>query len=75
MELLSRYELARVLGFKKNTLSNWLGHYSFDKFYVGHKVNLNKEFIDTLLDYLLKKGYYKDIKRLEKMFEGKIWTT
>ena len=54
----------------ENTMRTYLGHYSFAKYYKGRKIEVSKEFYNTLIEYLWNKRSYKYIKNVERLIKN-----
>lgn len=67
MSVYSIKEVALVTDINYNTLSTYLGHYSFSKFRKGNKYQICNEFYNTLIKYLWNKKNYKYIRNVERL--------
>ena len=63
-------EISLIVDMPANTLRTYLGHYSFAKYYKGRKIEVSKEFYNTLIEYLRNKRSYKYIKNLERLIKN-----
>ena len=70
MGVYSIKEISLMTGMTESTLRKYLGHYSFDKYYKGRKIEVSKEFYNTLLKYLWNKRSYKYITNIERLLQN-----
>ena len=70
MGVYSIKEISLMVDIPEGTLRTCLGHYSFDKYYKGRKIEVSKEFYNALLKYLWKKLSYKYIKNVERLIKN-----
>lgn len=63
-------EISLMVDMPEYTLRTFLGHYSFAKYYKGRKIEVSKEFYNTLLEYLWNKRSYKYIKNVERLLQN-----
>ena len=70
MGVYSIREISLMVDMSEDTLRTYLGHYSFDKYYKGRKIEVSKEFYNTLLKYLWNKRSYKYIKNVERLIKN-----
>ena len=54
----------------ESVLRTYLGHYSFDKYYKGRKIEVSKDFYNTLLKYLRNKRSYEYITNVERLLQN-----
>ena len=70
MGVYSIKEISLMTGMTESVLRTYLGHYSFDKYYKGGKIEVSKEFYNTLLKYLWNKRSYKYITNVERLLQN-----
>ena len=70
MGVYSIKEISLMVDMPEHTLRTYLGHYSFSKYYKGRKIEVSKEFYNTLLKYLWNKRRYKYIKNVERLLQN-----
>ena len=70
MGVYSIRKISLMTGMTYSVLRTYLGHYSFDKYYKGKKIEVSKEFYNTLLKYLWNKRSYKYIKNVERLIKN-----
>ena len=70
MGVYSIKEIGLMLDMPTNTMRTYLGHYSFSKYYIGRKIEVSKEFYNTLLEYLWNKRSYKYITNVERLLQN-----
>ena len=70
MGVYSIKEISLMVDMSENTMRTYLGHYSFAKYYKGRKIEVSKEFYNTLLKYLWNKRRYKCIKNVERLLQN-----
>lgn len=70
MGVYSVKEISLMTGMTESVLRTYLGHYSFDKYYKGRKIEVSKEFYNTLLKYLWNKRSYKYITNVERLLQN-----
>ena len=59
-----------MTGMTESVLRTYLGHYSFDKYYKGRKIEVSKDFYNTLLKYLRNKRSYEYITNVERLLQN-----
>ena len=59
-------KLSEILGFSTNTIRTWLGNYRFAPYRLSHYYQYSNGFIESLVDYLEMKGYYKASENLKQ---------
>ena len=67
MSVYSIKEVSLMVDIPQNTMRTYLGHYSFAKYYKGRKIEVSKEFYNTLIEYLWNKRNYKYIRNVERL--------
>ena len=70
MGVYSVKEISLMTGITESVLKTYLGHYSFDKYYKGRKIEVSKDFYNTLLKYLWNKRSYKYITNVERLLQN-----
>ena len=70
MGVYSIKEISLMTGMTESVLRTYLGHYSFDKYYKGRKIEVSKDFYNTLLKYLRNKRSYKYIENVERLLQN-----
>lgn len=70
MGVYSIKEISLMVDMPEYTLRTFLGHYSFAKYYKGRKIEVSKDFYNTLLKYLWNKQSYKYIKNVERLLQN-----
>ena len=70
MGVYSVKEISLMTGMTESVLRTYLGHYSFDKYYKGRKIEVSKDFYNTLLKYLRNKRSYKYITNVERLLQN-----
>ena len=70
MGVYSIREISLITGMTYSVLRTYLGHYSFDKYYKGRKIEVSKDFYNTLLKYLWNKRSYKYITNVERLLQN-----
>ncbi len=70
MGVYSVKEISLMTGITESVLRIYLGHYSFDKYYKGRKIEVSKDFYNTLLKYLWNKRSYKYITNVERLLQN-----
>ena len=70
MGVYSIRKISLMTGMTYSVLRTYLGHYSFDKYYKGRKIEVSKDFYNTLLKYLLNKRNYKCITNVERLLQN-----
>ena len=70
MGVYSVKEIGLMVDMPEDTLRTYLGHYSFDKYYKGRKIEVSKEFYNTLIEYLLNKRNRKYIRNVERLIKN-----
>lgn len=70
MGVYSVKEISLMTGITESVLRTYLGHYSFDKYYKGRKIEVSKDFYNTLLKYLWNKRSYKYITNVERLLQN-----
>lgn len=70
MGVYSIKELSLMTGMTESVLRTYLGHYSFDKYYKGRKIEVSKDFYNTLLKYLRNKRSYEYITNVERLLQN-----
>ena len=63
-------EISLMVDMPEYTLRTFLGHYSFAKYYKGRKIEVSKDFYNTLLKYLWNKRSYKYITNVERLLQN-----
>ena len=63
-------EISLMVDMPEYTLRTFLGHYSFAKYYKGRKIEISKEFYNTLIEYLWNKRSYKYITNVERLLQN-----
>ena len=63
-------DISLMVDMPEYTLRTFLGHYSFAKYYKGRKIEVSKEFYNTLLKYLWNKRNYKYIRNVERLIKN-----
>ena len=63
-------EIGLMVNMPTNTMRTYLGHYSFSKYYKGRKIEVSKDFYNTLLKYLWNKRSYKYITNVERLLQN-----
>ena len=69
MGVYSIKEISLMVDMPEYTLRTFLGHYSFAKYYKGRKIEVSKEFYNTLIEYLWNKRNHKYIKNVERLIK------
>lgn len=70
MGVYSIKEISLMTGMTESVLRTYLGHYSFDKYYKGRKIEVSKDFYNTLLKYLRNKRSYEYITNVERLLQN-----
>ena len=70
MGVYSVKEISLMTGITESVLRTYLGHYNFDKYYKGRKIEVSKEFYNTLIEYLWNKRSYKYITNVERLLQN-----
>ena len=70
MGVYSIKEISLMTDMTESVLRTYLGHYSFDKYYKGRKIEVSKDFYNTLLKYLWNKRSYKYITNVERLLQN-----
>ena len=70
MGVYSVKEISLMLDMPENTMRTYLGHYSFAKYYKGRKIEVSKDFYNTLLKYLRNKRSYEYIENVERLLQN-----
>ena len=70
MGVYSVKEISLMTGITESVLRTYLGHYSFDKYYKGRKIEVSKDFYNTLLKYLRNKRSYEYITNVERLLQN-----
>ena len=70
MGVYSIKEISLMTGMTESVLRTYLGHYSFDKYYKGRKIEVSKDFYNTLLKYLRNKRSYEYIENVERLLKN-----
>ena len=70
MGVYSIKEISLMVDMPEYTLRTFLGHYSFAKYYKGRKIEVSKEFYNTLIEYLWNKRKHKYIKNVERLIKN-----
>ena len=70
MGVYSIKEISLITGMTESVLRTYLGHYSFDKYYKGRKIEVSKDFYNTLLKYLWNKRSYEYIENVERLLQN-----
>ena len=70
MGVYSIKEISLMTGMTESVLRTYLGHYSFDKYYKGRKIEVSKDFYNTLLKYLRNKRSYEYIENVERLLQN-----
>lgn len=70
MGVYSIKEISLMTGMTESVLRTYLGHYSFDKYYKGRKIEVSKDFYNTLLKYLQNKRSYEYITNVERLLQN-----
>ena len=70
MGVYSVKEISLMTDITESVLRTYLGHYSFDKYYKGKKIEVSKDFYNTLLKYLWNKRSYKYITNVERLLQN-----
>ena len=70
MGVYSVKEISLMVDMPEYTLRTFLGHYSFAKYYKGRKIEVSKEFYNTLIEYLWNKRNHKYIKNVERLIKN-----
>ena len=70
MGVYSIKEISLMVDMSENTMRTYLGHYSFAKYYKGRKIEVSKDFYNTLIEYLWNKRNYKYIKNVERLLQN-----
>ena len=70
MSVYSIKEIGLMVNMPTNTMRTYLGHYSFSKYYKGRKIEVSKDFYNTLLNYLWNKRSYKYITNVERLLQN-----
>ena len=70
MGVYSIKEISLMVDMPEYTLRTFLGHYSFAKYYKGRKIEVSKDFYNTLLKYLWNKRSYKYITNVERLLQN-----
>ena len=70
MGVYSVREISLIVDIPYSILLTYLGHYSFDKYYKGKKIEVSKEFYNTLIQYLWNKRNHKYIKNVERLIKN-----
>ena len=63
-------EISLMVDMPESSLRTYLGHYIFNKYYKGKKIEVSKEFYNTLLKYLWNKRNHKYVKNLERLIKN-----
>ena len=63
-------EISLMVDMPETTLRTYLGHYSFAKYYKYKKIEVSKEFYNTLIEYLWNKRNHKYIKNIERLIKN-----
>ena len=64
MKIITLEKLAQITGFSEGTLRTWLSGYKFSAYRLAHDYRYSEGFIQTLVDYLESKGYFKPASKL-----------
>ena len=70
MSVYSVREISLIVDIPYSIMLTYLGHYSFDKYYKGGKIEVSKDFYNTLLKYLWNKRSYKYITNVERLLQN-----
>ena len=70
MGVYSIKEISLMTDMTESVLRTYLGHYSFSKYYKGRKIEVSKDFYNTLLKYLWNKRSYKYITNVERLLQN-----
>lgn len=63
-------EISLMVDIPESSVRTYLGHYSFNKYYKGKKIEVSKEFYNAFLKYLWNKRNHKYIKNLERLIKN-----
>lgn len=59
-------KISEMLEVNYGTLRIYLGHFTFNKYFVGKNFDFSCEFLDDLLKYSENKRNYKFVSKIEK---------
>lgn len=68
-KIITLLDLSRIININKDTLRTWMQGYRFSKFYSKNCVEINKEFVEKLSEFLVLKRKGWKVRQLEEYYK------